>query len=293
MERVFKIRTTSNRNPRSQYPSERRYSASIVTGLSVVYFQLCLYSVLMGSLIVHKMNTHNNQLFEEIYVNKNDSDETISVLADKIEKFLNSEDHYYTKIPALTCAGCFLMSIGFFSAFLTGIFAWKKWYIDHNITFFFLANTLSMITSSLSLTISLITFLHFEVDDFNSISKAQIYPITLSLALNIFILSFIGVVWSILSSKVAYRGMKTNYPDDMSFPVGGRHVEVNIIKKGNLNVNIYPPDIISHFPANDKLAKYLPKKDTSNLPKLESNSEYQQRVNQFLAGEDVTNSNQI
>lgn len=282
MERVFTIRTRSNRNPRSQYPSERRYSASIVTGLSMVYFQLCLYSIVMGSLIIHKINNTNN--------------ETNIELARKIENILDSEAQFYSNIPGLTCVGCFLMCIGFFSAFISGIFAWKKWYIDHNITFFFLANTLSMITSSLSLTISLVTLLNFELDDLNTAFKVQIYPITLGLALNIFILSFIGVVWSILASKVAYRGMRTRYPDDINYAVGGRRIEVNVIKKGNLKINIYPPDIISHFPANDKLAKYLPKKDTSNtsnLPKLESNTEYQQRVNNFLAGENVVDSNQV
>lgn len=294
MERVFKIKTTSNRNPRSQYPSERRYSASIVTGLSVVYFQLCLYSVLMGSLIVHKMNTDNYVLSEEACNNitnvDNSTDETTF---EKIQESFRTKDGYYTKIPALICSGCFLMSIGFFCSFITGIFAWRHWYLDHNITFFFLANTLSTLTSSLSLTISLITFLSFELEDFNSISLKRFYPITMSLTLNILVLSFIGVIWSILATKVSYKGMKTNYPDDMNFSFGGRHVEVNTVKKGNININIYPPDIISHFPASDKLAKYLPKKDSTNLPKAESNIEYQQRVNMFLSGEADTKSNQM
>lgn len=297
MERVFKIKTTSNRNPRAQYPSERRYSASIVTGLSVVYFQLCLYSVLMGSLIIHKMNNANYVQTREAYSNTTNLDKPINGtstnLFEKIEESLRTEDYYYSKIPALTCSGCFLMSVGFFCSFITGIFAWRHWYIDHNITFFFLANSLSTLTSSLSLTISLITLMNFELEGFNSISQVQIYPITLSLALNICILSFIGVIWSILASKIAYKGMKTNYPDDMNFSFGGRHVEVNTVKKGNMNINIYPPDIISHFPASDKLAKYLPKKDASNLPKSESNTEYQQRVNMFLSSEADTKSNQI
>lgn len=295
MERVFKIKTTADRDPRAQYPSERRYSASIVIGLSVVYLQLCLYSILMGSLIIHKMNVKSYINTGEPYDNallENITNQGNFNLFEKIERDLNKEDHYYLRIPVLTCAGCFLMSIGFFCAFITGFFAWKHWYVDHNITFFFLANTLSMITSSLSLTITLISFMYFQINNLNTIFQVQLYPITLSFAINIFILSFIGAIWSILSSKLAFKGMKTNYPDDINY-IGGRHIEINTVKKGNKNINIYPPDIISHFPSNDKLAKYLPKKDTSNLPKAESNIEYQQRVNMFLSGQNVTNTNQI
>lgn len=301
MERIFKIKTKSNVDPRDQYPSERRYSASIVIGLSVVFLQLFLYSVLMGTLIVHKLTMQEqeseavgntdiplNSSVQETSMD-NSTEEIVPItenhrLYERVEKDMDiHNDHYYINIPALVCSGCFVMALGFICSFTTGILAWKRWYIDHNITFFFLASSFSTLTSAICLLLSGLVTLNMNFN-FNEYESNPTSPITFSLAMNIIILSSIGLIWSFLSTKVSYRGMKNGYPDELTVSKGGRTVQVSTVRKGSKNCSTFPPDIISHFPAGEKLAKYVPKQDNSNLPKAESNYEYQQRVDKFLSG---------
>ncbi|CAH1956220.1 unnamed protein product [Acanthoscelides obtectus] len=293
MERIFKIKTKSDKDPRDQYPSERRYSASIVIGLGVVYLQLFFYSILMGTLIVHRMTVSTTE--ELMLVNETDTalEESFNLegikrlnerLAKDIEANEVQETPYYINVPALVSGGCFVMAVGYLLSFCTAVLAWKQWYVDQNITFFFLASSFSTITSSLSLLVSILTCINMNVDieKLQNITTESI-PLTLSLAINIVILSAVGVIWSCLATKVAYRGMRSSYPDDM-FVKGRGTVEISTTRKGSKNANIFPPDIISHFPVTDKLAKYLPRKEDNDLPKAESNLEYRQRVDQFLNG---------
>ncbi|KAG5867311.1 hypothetical protein JTB14_025929 [Gonioctena quinquepunctata] len=234
----------------------------------------------MGTLIVHKMTVkYNPNATQDTVVEiLNDTEiGNLQRLEEKLERDLEQVADVSINVPALVCSGCFIMALGYFLSFSTGLLAWKQWYVDHNITFFFLASTFSALTSAISLLISLLHLLQ--------------PGITFSLAMNIIILSTVGVIWSFLSSKVGYKGMRTSYPDDMVAGKGGRHVEVNTVRKGSKNGNTFPPDIISHFPVDDKLAKYLPKKEDRDLPKAESSLEYRQRVDKFLSGDPETVEN--
>lgn len=301
MERIFKIKTKTNRVLQSQYPSERRYSASTVIGLSVVFLLLCVFSILMGLLIVQQLTV---QFSPDIYFNQNKTEVNISNSTNNFESFTNNtyneetnsyeklerdssiilqqNSQIYINIPTLMCSGCFLMAVGFALSFGTGTMAWKRWYIDINITFFFVACTLSIITASIGLLFSLLTCLNLNFDyDTYIYEPTNVSPIPFSLTMNIIILSSIGVMWSILSAKVGYVGMKSSYPDDIIISKG-RRVEVSTVKKGNGRC-AFPPDIINHFPSGEKLAKYLPKKDSGDLPKAESTLEYRQRVDRFLS----------
>ncbi|XP_056638671.1 uncharacterized protein LOC130446432 isoform X2 [Diorhabda sublineata] len=284
MERIFKIKTKTNRVLQSQYPSERRYSASIVIGLSVVFLQLCFYSILMGVLIVQKLtvqsSTNNsfnqNETEISIFSSTNNSDiENFDSVTNKTYK--NEIDSYrkmdsntilqnsqtYVDLPTLMCSGCFLMAAGFALCFIT-------------------ASTFSTITALIGLLFSLLTCLNLNFNyDTYIYEAATISPITFSLTMNIIILSLIGLMWSILSAKVAYVGMRSSYPDDMIISKG-RHVEVSTVKKGNGKCT-FPSDILDHFPSGEKLARYLPKKDSGDLPKAESSLEYRQRVDRFLS----------
>ncbi|XP_072389949.1 uncharacterized protein [Diabrotica undecimpunctata] len=323
MERTFKIKMKTDRVPQSQYPSERRYSASIVIGLSVVYMQLFLFSILMGTLLVHKMTVHNSsnvtyQNETELNSTNNftkilrsypfDKDNVSIALAELYETMDNNfkeisqslqdlqnsiDDENITNIiniSILMCAGCYIMAIGFAVAAVTGIFAWKQWYIDHNIKIFFLASSISVITAAIGLLLSLITCLILNFDYDSYVYETSKSPITFSLAMNIVILSTVGIIWSFLASKIAFVGMRSSYPEDIVFNRGGRCVEVSVEHKGNKSGIVFPPDILEHFPSGDKLTKYLPKKENGNLPKAESTLEYQQRVNKFLSEVPDTNT---
>jgi hypothetical protein len=67
---------------------------------------------------------------------------------------------------------------------------------------------------------------------------------------------------------------------------GKGRVEVSTVRKGNKIAQVVPPDILNHFPKTGKLAKFFPKKENNgDLPKAESNKEYEERVKKFLSGE--------
>lgn len=158
------------------------------------------------------------------------------------------------------------------------MFAWQRWYIDQNITFFFISSSFSVITASVCLVVALLALTCAD-----AYSHQKYLPLSISLLMNVTILSTVGTIWSALSSRLSLKGIRNAYPDDIA--KGGKHIDVTTVRKGSKSGNMYPPDIINHFPADDKLAKYLPRKEDNSLPKAESNYEYRQRVDKFLSGE--------
>ncbi|XP_017788903.1 PREDICTED: uncharacterized protein LOC108571394 [Habropoda laboriosa] len=94
MKNVYVIKVKTKPPLSSLYPSERRYSASTVGGLSFVHFGLGALSLLLGSL-------------------------------------------------ALSLQGP-ILSVACLVPFVTGLLAWRRWYIDRNIAVFFYGSLFSM-----------------------------------------------------------------------------------------------------------------------------------------------------
>ncbi|KAK9302148.1 hypothetical protein QLX08_005752 [Tetragonisca angustula] len=94
MENVYVIKVKTKPALSSLYPSERRYSASTVGGLSFVHFGLGALSLLLGSL-------------------------------------------------ALSLQGP-ILSVACLVPFVTGLLAWRRWYMDRNITIFFYGSLFSL-----------------------------------------------------------------------------------------------------------------------------------------------------
>ena len=99
MENVYVIKVKTKPALSSLYPSERRYSASTVGGLSFVHFGLGALSLLLGSL-------------------------------------------------ALSLQGP-ILSVACLVPFVTGLLAWRRWYIDRNIAIFFYGSVFSMVAAIL------------------------------------------------------------------------------------------------------------------------------------------------
>lgn len=99
MENVYVIKVKTKPPLSSLYPSERRYSASTVGGLSLVHFGLGALSLLLGSL-------------------------------------------------ALSLQGP-ILSVACLVPFVTGLFAWRRWYIDRNIAIFFYGSLFSLMAAIL------------------------------------------------------------------------------------------------------------------------------------------------
>jgi len=116
-ENVYVIKIKTKPPLSSLYPSERRYSASTVGGLSLVHFGLGALSLLLGTL-------------------------------------------------ALSLQGP-ILSVACLVPFVTGLLAWRRWYIDRNITIFFYGNLFSLIVAILCFIVTI-----FDVAaTFNSIGS--------------------------------------------------------------------------------------------------------------------------
>lgn len=98
-ENVYVIKVKTKPPISSLYPSERRYSASTVGGLSLVHFGLGALSLLLGTL-------------------------------------------------ALSLQGP-ILSVACLVPFVTGLLAWRRWYIDRNIAIFFYGSLFSLVAATL------------------------------------------------------------------------------------------------------------------------------------------------
>lgn len=323
MENIYKIKVKTNPSPLSVYPSERRYSASTVLGLGVVHLALATTTLLLASLtlttskeaIVSTGFTENQTEATELTLlmsndgNKTSEEVLIVTTAESLEtpeltsttsvtstESNNNETYksrirrdlkttqYYTNISVAPC----VMTLGSLLAGLSALLAWKRWYIDNNIKWFFISSCVSVLTSLVCLLLTAFTV--SAAGDFDGVQFSYDFPngpskppnFSLVVAVNILIASATELIWSILSAKIAYKGMISNYPEDIVISKCGGRTEVYTVRKGNKKAKVMPPDVINHFPNSGKLAKYLPKKDNGNLPKEESSKEYRERVNKFL-----------
>lgn len=330
MENIYKIKIKSNPPCLGLYPSERRYSASTVQGLGVVHLVLAAAALLFACLTV-TTNRHHHTQSPENATNTSNAEETVPfamesfqstpVPEETFKEFSNqsateAQDLFLTleddgsnttssrskrstvdgqnQYATLSIGPC-VMTLGSLCAGLAGLLAWKRWYIDNNIKWFFLMSCVSVLTSSTCLLLTSLTVTsagEFDGSQFSygfEESSAKRPSFNLVLAVNILITSVSVVIWSLLSAKIAYRGMMNDYPEDIVISRSRGRIEVNTVRKGNKKTRILPPDILNHFPASKKLAKYFPKKESGNLPKEESNMEYQERVNKFLSSHNNQN----
>lgn len=315
MEDIYTIKIKSNPDPRSLYPSERRYSASTVLGLGVVHLALAATILLLASLSLSNSADVSKPLVnvsKEVLEERNDDvafldEDDIHNEQLKIVTNVDNSDVFLS----LTIAPC-IMAIGAIAAGITGLLAWKRWYIDHNIRWFFFMSAISVITALICFvtnclsvgemieqrsTLTKNTFV-FSFNENNVVVdrvrqesiKSQIFSksqtgappnLRLVLAINILIASVLELIWSVMSTKVSFFGMRNNYPDDIILSRG--KIEVNTVHKGNKSGKTVAPDILNHHPKKRKFVKYFPKIENGFLPKQESNNEYRDRVNKFLS----------
>lgn len=284
MENIYKVKIKTSPDLRASYPSERRYSASIVLGLSVFHLIFCALALTCALLsFLHPSSTEEeiDQIYDQ---DGNNSHGTKPYFLEEIEE--EQKRHVLGTIHSITkfylILTTLLLTIGCLLAGITGLLAWKRWYMDNNIKWFFVSSLLASILSMISIICAIITIVLVsqQVSTLIDHRKVEIH-----LHVHILILSVIELIFSVISTVIAYVGMRNNYPDETVVANGGGKIEVNTITKGNKKSKTSPPDIINHFHMAEKFAKYFPRKDNSYLPKAESNSEYQERVRKFLTSD--------
>lgn len=304
MENIYKIKIRTNPDTSSSYPSERRYSASTVLGLGVVHLFLATTAVLLATLSLlppmknHDISTENRTTLTEptnmtngpISQQNRDLEMLTSVESSSTE--LNNsaldKDSYNFSV-SITIAPC-LMSLGALCAGLSALLAWKRWYIDNNITWCLFMSLFSTLTSLISVILALTTVISIhemhqklKMDPYDFTSKTP--NLRFVLTVNVLIASILELIWSLLSTRFAYVGMSNKYPEDIVISRHRGKMMVSTVQKGSKKLRITPPDILNHFPDAKKLAKYFPsvRDNNGSLPKCESSAEYQERVRRFLS----------
>lgn len=121
-ENVYVIKVKTKPPLSSLYPSERRYSASTVGGLSLVHFGLGALSLLLGTL-------------------------------------------------ALSLQGP-ILSVACLVPFVTGLLAWRRWYIDRNITIFFYGSLFSLVAAILCFVVTI-----FDVAAISNSTDQSLWPL--------------------------------------------------------------------------------------------------------------------
>ncbi|KAF5274128.1 hypothetical protein FQR65_LT04526 [Abscondita terminalis] len=268
MENIFKVRVRSNPDPRWLYPSERRYSASIVLGFGVIHLAFATSAFLMACLTV----TPRPDVREM----------ALSLIMDKFGD--ESEINYLDEIDldAMLTVGPCLICIGGMAAGVTAILAWKKWYIDHNIKLFFVMSLVSLITSTICTIFESLVLTYLNNYCYSKELMKKVFHLKSRdvLIINILITSILEWIWSLLSLKISFEGMRKSYPEEIEAAKDQGKVKINTIHKGNSTNKEIRNDVINQV---HKTLNKIQKKSNSNLPKEESHSEYCERVNKFLS----------
>lgn len=275
-KKILKLKITNVPDARNALPSERRYSASLVLGFSVMFLVLFILSSTVGGLIIHKIIVHGNMVTEQTAAASNDltmQQQHDRELELRILKDLHPYNiHYEINMPSLLCAGCFIMALGHLVSSIAGFLAWKRWFIDKYITFFCLLSGFSIFTSAFCLLLNIVMLFFMTSYD----SKHPYPPIGRPLSCFVFILSIVSIAWSVVAAKIAFRGMKNHYPDGALSP---NVSAVNTICRQSMDENVVPSQLFNQclYTSDGKVVRYLREDGKDAL----SGDEYE-RVKQFV-----------
>lgn len=261
METIYKIKIRSNKNSLVSYPSERRYSASIVLGLAIIYTALSSFALICAVLTLIQITpTKNND----------------TLIGD--EELENSEIcmEQIPFVSNISIAATLLFFALLFPS-IGGFLAGKRWYIDRNIRWFFCASVLGMLISALCTFLVIWTIV--SAYQYTNLKK-DIFASTpfYNLAFNVAIASCFAFVWSTISTIIAYRGMMNPYQDDTDIYNNLGQIPYKP------QVKPMPPDIITHFTPRNDAKKYWP-----NIKNAIPKEECEEKVQNNL----TTNSNDI
>ncbi|GBP40236.1 hypothetical protein EVAR_37637_1 [Eumeta japonica] len=320
MEDVYSIKVKTKPDTRNLYPSERRYSASTVSGLAWVHIALAATSFLLACLAlvnpghaVHHLKldeTRQKLVDPRTYLEESLETTTEYDAVENIEEYVDKTEGYsWIIVLAPTMVTVFALSAG-----IASIMASIRWYVDRNITWLFVMSILSTIFSLTAFIMVTGWFISTsdssEISEFykdkipfndyiivkqsdivvkndshilisnNGTSLQQINSHAFTkrvLSINILIASFLELLWSILSIKISYKGMKNNYREEDDRR--GNCISVVTTIKGNntkklpRNAKILPPkpDLIDHYPDKKLKRIYLVQGDTGFYLKNQNN----------------------
>ncbi|XP_067004120.2 uncharacterized protein [Anabrus simplex] len=114
------------------------------------------------------------------------------------------------------------------------------------------------------------------------------------IVINLLVASILEIAWSILSAKIAWKGMKSGYPEDgpprtdtLQSMRGDEHSKEKNKTRSKKMGGLRKPDIISNHDGSKldlrRKSYYKEERRDPSLPMQESPTEYQERVRRFLA----------
>ncbi|CAF4741425.1 unnamed protein product [Pieris macdunnoughi] len=274
MEDVYTIKVKTKPDPRNLYPSERRYSASTVSGFAWVHIVLAITLLILTSLTL-------------IIPNENSEFTNTS-------NFKNStnNDNSYLLVMAPSLVSIFALTAG-----LTAILSSVKWYIDKNIALFFIASVVAFLSCLLAICLiitwgltnngerEVFVLKHTDILNKNethlvinrNVTEEQTKLFTNNVLLvNILIATILELILSILSIKISYKGMKNTYNVEDK---RGDCVEVVTKIKGTQGGKFHPK-LNRIFLAHNKNGFYL-KNEKAKTPETSSEL-YKERMMDFL-----------
>lgn len=339
MEDVYTIKVKTKPDTRNLYPSERRYSASTVSGLAWVHIALAATSFLLACLSLvnpnsdlHPVNnttlpnggnrTENSVYFNDFenenvtLINSNkESNSNLSgngnpLNSNETAEFNGNNKNDSSYILVLAPA---LITIFGLAAGIASILASVRWYIDQNITWLFVMSCLSTLVSLTSFIMIAVWFITTSEGDITEFYKDKVpfkdyfvikhtdviirneshMIVALNttvekdqtpnlftkrvLSINILIAAFLELLWSILSVKISYKGMKNTYKEDNERR--GNCISVVTKIKGNdtrklpRNGKLLPPkpDLIDHYPSKKIKRIFLAQSDNGFYMKNQAN----------------------
>lgn len=365
MEDVYTIKVKTKPDTRNLYPSERRYSASTVSGLAWVHIALAATSFLLAclALVNPNANLQNQNTTDNAYKYNGingpiQNDENFSNYENENETQINSNAESNFKLSEnvngsslnldnstdvngnkndsnyiLVLAPALITIFGL-AAGVTSILASVRWYIDHNITWLFVMSCLSTLISLTSFIMIAVWFITTSDGDITEFYKDKVpfkeyfvikhdavivrneshmivalnTPVDKAetpnlftkrvLSINILIAAFLELLWSILSVKISYKGMRNTYKDDNERRQGNcisvvTKIKGNDTRKLPRNGKLIPPkpDLIDHYPSR-KIKKiflaqsdngfYLKNHGNKNKQAETSSEFYKERMMNFL-----------
>ncbi|XP_068621929.1 uncharacterized protein [Battus philenor] len=324
MEDVYTIKVKTKPDTRNLYPSERRYSASTVSGLAWVHIALASTSFLLACLALVNPNSDADA-----------SIHTNASLLDDSNDFNVTEADIKNENGYILILAPSLITIFALAAGVASIMASVRWYIDHNITWLFVMSVLSTLFSLVAFIMIAVWFVTTSEEDISEFYKDKVpfkdfivvkhsdiidrnesHMIIANapsdgkqgdshlftkrvLSINILIAAFLELLWSLLSVKISYKGMRNNYREDDRERRGNCISVVTTIKGNNTNKiprngKLLPPkpDLIDHYPskkikriflAQSDNGFYLKNQNNKAKQNTETSSEfYKERMMNFL-----------
>ncbi|KPI96673.1 hypothetical protein RR46_12703 [Papilio xuthus] len=309
MEDVYTIKVKTKPDTRNLYPSERRYSASTVSGLAWVHIALAATSFLLACLAL--VNPNGDIEANSNHTAKNtsflDGDPVLDYNVTDTDTTKNENSYMLVLAPSL-------LTVFALAAGVAAIMASVRWYVDHNITWLFAMSVLSTLFALIAFVMIAVWFITTSEEDISDfykdkvpfkdfivvkhtdiIDKNESHMIIANnastakeedshlftkrvLSINILIAAFLELLWSILSVKISYKGMRNNYKEDDNERRGNCISVVTTIKGNNTskiprNGKLLPPkpDLIEHYPSKKIKRIFLAQSDNGFYLKNQNN----------------------